>query len=84
MMDAMIDSCMNPQQLGAEYQKVLADYECVKAQGLNLNMAHGKPAKLQLDLVSDILTTLQTPEDCLIHTSLFFVPTGNLQDSVVL
>ena len=60
----MTYSCMNPQQLEAEYQKVLADYERVKAQGLNLNMARGKPAKLQLDLVSDILTTLQAPEDC--------------------
>lgn len=63
-MDTMTYSCMNPQQLEAEYQKVLADYERVKAQGLNLNMARGKPAKLQLDLVSDILTTLQAPEDC--------------------
>ncbi len=64
MMDTMTYSCMNPEQLEAEYQKVAADYERVKAQGLNLNMARGKPAKMQLDLVSDILTTLQTPEDC--------------------
>lgn len=63
-METMTYSCMNPQQLEAEYQKVLTDYERIKAQGLNLNMARGKPAKLQLDLVSDILTTLQTPEDC--------------------
>ncbi len=31
---------------------------------LNLNMARGKPGKEQLDLVSDILTVLTKPEDC--------------------
>lgn len=57
-------SCMTKPQLEAEYQKALADFADCKAQGLNLNMARGKPAKKQLDLVSDILTTLQTPDDC--------------------
>ena len=57
-------SCMNPQQLELEYQKELYKYNQCKAKGLNLNMARGKPAKAQLDLVSDILTVLQTPEDC--------------------
>lgn len=57
-------SCMTPEALEQEYQSVLSDYEACKAQGLNLNMARGKPAKKQLDLVSGILTTLQTPEDC--------------------
>ena len=57
-------SCMTAAQLEAEYQKALADFADCKAQGLNLNMARGKPAKKQLDLVSDMLTTLQTPEDC--------------------
>ncbi len=57
-------SCMTPAQLEAAYEQALADFAACKAQGLNLNMARGKPAKKQLDLVSDILTTLQTPEDC--------------------
>lgn len=57
-------SCMTKPQLEAEYQKALADFAACKAQGLNLNMARGKPAKKQLDLVSSILTSLQTPEDC--------------------
>ena len=57
-------SCMTTEQLEAEYAKVLAQYQHVKEQKLNLNMARGKPAKAQLDLVSDILTVLQTPDDC--------------------
>ena len=57
-------SCMSKEQLEAEYAKVLAQYEHCLSQKLNLNMARGKPAKAQLDLVSDILTVLQTPEDC--------------------
>ena len=57
-------SCMNKEELEAEYTKVLLQYEHMKEQKLNLNMARGKPAKAQLDLVSDILTVLQTPEDC--------------------
>ena len=57
-------SCMSRAELEKEYQKVLSEYNAVKAKGLNLNMARGKPAKKQLDLVSDILTVLTTPEDC--------------------
>ena len=57
-------SCMNKIELENEYRKILAKYESCKAKGLNLNMARGKPAKAQLDLVSDILTVMQTPEDC--------------------
>ena len=57
-------SCMTKEQLEAEYAKILAQYQHVKEQKLNLNMARGKPAKAQLDLVSDILNVLQTPEDC--------------------
>ena len=57
-------SCMTREELEKEHQKILASYEEIKAKGLNLNMARGKPAKMQLDLVSDILNVLQTPEDC--------------------
>ena len=57
-------SCMSKDQLDLEYAKVLTEYRRCQAQGLNLNMARGKPAKAQLDLVSDILNVLQTPEDC--------------------
>ena len=57
-------SCMSKEELEREHARVLAHYDTLKAQGLKLNMARGKPAKAQLDQVSDILTTLQTPEDC--------------------
>ena len=51
-------------ELQAEFEQVNAHFEDLKARGLKLNMARGKPGKEQLDLVSDILTVLQTPEDC--------------------
>ena len=57
-------SCMNRSELEAAYAAELAHYNRCKDQKLNLNMARGKPAKAQLDLVSDILNVLQTPEDC--------------------
>ena len=57
-------SCMTKEELENEYARVLAQYNHCLDQNLNLNMARGKPAKAQLDLVSDILTVLQTPEDC--------------------
>ena len=57
-------SCMNTAELEREYQLQLQKYTDCKAKGLNLNMARGKPAKAQLDLVSDILTVMTTVEDC--------------------
>ena len=63
-MDVTPYSCMTNEELEHEYVSVLASYDKVKAQGLKLNMARGKPAKKQLDLVSDILTVLQTPDQC--------------------
>ena len=54
-----------PAELKDTYESVKAHFETLKAQGLKLNMARGKPGKEQLDLVSGILTVLQTPEDCM-------------------
>ena len=56
---------MDQQMLQQEYIAVKAHYDACKAQKLSLNMARGKPSKLQLDLVSDILTVLQNPDDCI-------------------
>jgi len=51
-------------QVKAELETVKAQFEALKAKNLKLDMSRGKPGKEQLDLVSDILTTLVTPEDC--------------------
>lgn len=63
-MDVTPYSCMTRDALEAEYAKVKAEFEACKAQELSLNMARGKPSKAQLDMVSDILTTVQTADDC--------------------
>ena len=55
---------LSPEARQEEFQKVTAHFEDLKAQGLKLNMARGKPGKEQLDLVSDILTVLVNPADC--------------------
>ncbi len=55
---------LTPAQAKEEYAKTLAEYEAIKAKGLKLNMARGKPSKQQLDIVSDILTVLTDPADC--------------------
>jgi len=47
-----------------ELEEVRAAFEAWKAKGLKLNMARGKPGTEQLDLVSGILTVLQTPGQC--------------------
>ena len=64
MIDVTPYSCMTTAELEKQYAAVLETYDRLKAQGLKLNMARGKPAKAQLDLVSDLLTALTTIEDC--------------------
>lgn len=57
---------MEKEALQQELAAVKQTYDGWKAQGLKLNMARGRPAKVQLDLVSDILTVLTDPEECLV------------------
>ena len=51
-------------ELEKEYLNMTAHYSECKAQNLKLNMSRGKPSKLQLDVVKDILTMTMTPEEC--------------------
>ena len=53
------------EELKQELASAQAAYEALKAQNLKLNMARGKPGKEQLDLVSDLLTILHSPEQCM-------------------
>ena len=57
---------MTPAQLQAERETVSKKFEELKAKGLKLDMSRGKPGKAQLDLVSDILTILNSPEQCVV------------------
>ena len=52
------------EELKQEYAVVKGHFEDLKAKALSLNMARGKPGKAQLDLVSDILTVLTDPAQC--------------------
>ena len=55
---------MNHEQLAAEYDAVSKKFAGLKEKNLKLDMSRGKPGKEQLDLVSDMLTVLSKPEDC--------------------
>ena len=57
-------NCMTQAQLQETYEKVRDHFLRCKEQKRKLNMSRGKPSKAQLDAVSDLLTVLQTPEDC--------------------
>ena len=55
---------MTRSELMHEQELCMAELEALKAQGLKLNMARGKPGREQLDMVSDILTVLTDADDC--------------------
>ncbi|MBQ6997215.1 MAG: aminotransferase class I/II-fold pyridoxal phosphate-dependent enzyme [Oscillospiraceae bacterium] len=55
---------MTTEDLRQAYAAACNEFDGWKALGLKLNMARGKPAKLQLDLVSDILTVLTDAAAC--------------------
>ncbi len=59
-------ACRSRDELKREYNNMITRYEDLKEQGLNLNMSRGKPSKLQLDLVSDMLGILVNPAECIL------------------
>ena len=65
-MDMSAYSCRSIEELEQEQSKLLERYDALKGEQLKLDMSRGKPSKLQLDLVSDILTVLTDPDECII------------------
>ncbi|MBE6976355.1 MAG: aminotransferase class I/II-fold pyridoxal phosphate-dependent enzyme [Ruminococcaceae bacterium] len=59
-------SCRTKEELLKEQTRLLVRYAGLKQENLKLDMSRGKPSKLQLDMVSDILTVLTDPADCII------------------
>ena len=57
-------SCKTREELEQERVLVQQQYDACKMKNLQLNMARGKPSRMQLDSVSDILTVLQSPDEC--------------------
>ena len=53
-------------ELEMERKRLLVRYEHLLDEGLKLDMSRGNPSKQQLDLVSDILTVLTDPAECMI------------------
>jgi len=54
---------LTPAERKEEYARLQSEFESLKARGLSLNMARGKPGKQQLDLISDIFALMQDPGD---------------------
>ena len=55
------------EELEMERKRLQVRYEHLLDEGLKLDMSRGKPSQLQLDLVSDMLTVLADPAECIIE-----------------
>ncbi len=62
-------SCKSREELRLEYAMLHARYEELKRQGLKLDMSRGKPSSEQLDMVSELLTSVTTPQGCIVDGS---------------
>ena len=59
-------ACRSREELRIEAKKMISRFGELLQQDLKLDMSRGKPSKLQLDLVSDLLTILTDPAECMI------------------
>ena len=50
---------MSKDELQAQYNAVLAEYNDIKAKGLNIDMSRGKPGSDQLDISNDMLRVFE-------------------------
>ena len=62
----MLYSAMTKQELMAQHAALIDAFQECKAKNLKLDMSRGRPAKEQLDMISDILTAVATAEDCIV------------------
>lgn len=60
-------ACGNREELLDEAEKMRTRFKELQSKKLKLDMSRGKPGKLQLDLVSDLLTVLTDRNDCIIN-----------------
>lgn len=65
-MEVATYACRSREELRVEFHKLRADYQRLRQEGLALDMSRGKPSKLQLDLVSDMLSILTEADQCVI------------------
>ena len=64
MMEMSAYACRNQEELLLEVKKMRDRFDALKLKNLKLDISRGKPSSAQLDLVSDLLTVLDNPEDC--------------------
>ena len=55
---------MTAEALRAEKEKVEKEYLAAKSKKLALDLSRGKPGKKQIDMMTDMLTCLSDPADC--------------------
>lgn len=54
---------MNAEERKAEYARVQEEYRALKEKNLNLNMARGKPSKVQIDQANGLFDLMRDPAD---------------------